>query len=71
MELVQPGTGATSKEPNASAVSKISAYAAQHGVLLLTAGTYGSVLRFLPSLAVTDALIADALSVIDDAIAAL
>jgi 4-aminobutyrate aminotransferase/(S)-3-amino-2-methylpropionate transaminase len=71
MELVQPGTGATSKEPNAAAVSKISAYAAQHGVLLLTAGTYGSVLRFLPSLAVTDALIADALSVIDDAIAAL
>ncbi|HZK58400.1 MAG TPA: 4-aminobutyrate--2-oxoglutarate transaminase [Cryobacterium sp.] len=71
IELVQPGTGNTSKEPNADAVSKISAYAAQHGVLLLTAGTYGNVLRFLPSLAVTDALIADALSVIDDAIAAL
>jgi 4-aminobutyrate aminotransferase/(S)-3-amino-2-methylpropionate transaminase len=71
IELVQPGTGTTSKEPNADAVSKISAYAAQHGVLLLTAGTYGNVLRFLPSLAVTDALIADALAVIDDAIAAL
>jgi len=71
IELVQPGTGDTTKEPNAAAVSKISAYAAQHGVLLLTAGTYGNVLRFLPSLAVTDALLADALSVIDDAIAAL
>ncbi len=71
IELVQPGTGNTTKEPNAPAVSKISAYAAQHGVLLLTAGTYGNVLRFLPSLAVTDALLADALSVIDDAIAAL
>ncbi|SDK05919.1 4-aminobutyrate--2-oxoglutarate transaminase [Cryobacterium sp. Sr8] len=71
IELVQPGTGDTTKEPNAPAVSKISAYAAQHGVLLLTAGTYGNVLRFLPSLAVTDALLADALSVIDDAIAAL
>ncbi|TFB47623.1 4-aminobutyrate--2-oxoglutarate transaminase [Cryobacterium tagatosivorans] len=71
IELVQPGTGNTTKEPNAAAVSAISAYAAQHGVLLLTAGTYGNVLRFLPSLAVTDALLADALSVIDDAIAAL
>jgi 4-aminobutyrate aminotransferase / (S)-3-amino-2-methylpropionate transaminase / 5-aminovalerate transaminase len=71
IELVQPGTGATTKEPNAAAVSSIAAYAAQHGVLLLTAGTYGNVLRFLPSLALSDALIVDALSVIDDAIAAL
>ncbi|MEO6200745.1 MAG: 4-aminobutyrate--2-oxoglutarate transaminase [Cryobacterium sp.] len=71
IELVQPGTGGTTKEPNAGAVSAISAYAAQHGVLLLTAGTYGNVLRFLPSLAVTDALLADALAVIDDAISAL
>jgi len=71
IELVQPGTGDTTKAPNAPAVSSISAYAAQHGVLLLTAGTYGNVLRFLPSLAVSDALLNDALSVIDDAIAAL
>jgi 4-aminobutyrate aminotransferase/(S)-3-amino-2-methylpropionate transaminase len=71
IELVQPGTGDTTKEPNAAAVASISAYAAQHGVLLLTAGTYGNVLRFLPSLALSDELIEDALSVIADAIAAL
>jgi 4-aminobutyrate aminotransferase/(S)-3-amino-2-methylpropionate transaminase len=71
IELVQPGTGDTTKEPNAAAVTAIAAYAAQHGVLLLTAGTYGNVLRFLPSLALSDELIADALSVITDAIAAL
>ncbi len=71
IELVQPGTGSTTKEPNAAAVSSIAAYAAQHGVLVLTAGTYGNVLRFLPSLAVTDELIADAVSVLDDAFAAL
>lgn len=71
VEFVQPGTADTTKEPNAAAVSRISAHAAQHGVLLLTAGTDGNVLRFLPSLAVTDVLIADAISVIDDAIAAL
>ncbi len=71
IELVQPGTGDSSKLANAAAVSHIVSYAAQRGVLLLSAGTYGSVLRFLPSLAVSDALIADALSVIDDAIAEL
>jgi 4-aminobutyrate aminotransferase/(S)-3-amino-2-methylpropionate transaminase len=71
IELVQPGTGNTTKEPNPPAVTAIAEYAAQHGVLLLTAGTYGNVLRFLPSLALSDDLIADALSVISDAVAAL
>ena len=58
-------------EPNAAAVSAIAAYAAQHGVIVLTAGTYGNVLRFLPSLAISDALLLDALGVLDDAFAAL
>jgi 4-aminobutyrate aminotransferase/(S)-3-amino-2-methylpropionate transaminase len=67
MEFVKEGT----TEPNAGAVTSIAAHAAQQGVLVLTAGTYGNVLRFLPSLAITDELIADALGVIDEAIAAL
>ncbi|KQO99566.1 4-aminobutyrate--2-oxoglutarate transaminase [Leifsonia sp. Leaf264] len=71
IELVQPGTGTTTKEPNAAAVNAITAYAAQHGVLFLSAGTYGNVLRFLPSLAVSDELIADGLAVLDDAFAQL
>ncbi|MFC6357364.1 4-aminobutyrate--2-oxoglutarate transaminase [Luethyella okanaganae] len=71
IELVQPGTRGTTKVPNAAAVTHIANFAAERGVLLLTAGTYGNVLRFLPSLAVTDELIADGLSVIDEAFAAL
>ncbi|GAA1944597.1 4-aminobutyrate--2-oxoglutarate transaminase [Agromyces allii] len=71
IELVQPGTRDTTKAPNAEAVTALVAYAAQHGVLLLNAGTFGNVLRFLPSLAVTDALIDDALRVLDDGFAAL
>ena len=71
IELVQPGTGATTKAPNAEAVSAIVAYAAQRGVLVLNAGTYGNVLRFLPSLAISDALLEDALGVIDEAFASL
>jgi 4-aminobutyrate aminotransferase/(S)-3-amino-2-methylpropionate transaminase len=71
IELVQPGTGDTTKEPNQAAVTAIAKFAAKNGVLLLTAGTYGNVLRFLPSLAVSDELIVDAMSVIDDALASL
>jgi 4-aminobutyrate aminotransferase/(S)-3-amino-2-methylpropionate transaminase len=67
IELVKPGT----HEPNADAVNAISAYAAQHGVLVLTAGTYGNVLRFLPSLSITDELLRDAISVLDEALASL
>ena len=71
IELVKPGTASTTKEPNPAAVSAIAAFAAEQGLLVLTAGTWGNVLRFLPSLAVSDALIADAVSVLDDAFAAL
>ncbi|MGR0320103.1 4-aminobutyrate--2-oxoglutarate transaminase [Agromyces sp. ZXT2-3] len=71
IELVESGTADTTKAPNAAAVSAIVAFAAQQGVLFLSAGTWGNVLRFLPSLRMTDELIADALGVLDDAFAAL
>ena len=67
IELVQPGT----TEPNAAAVSFLADYAAQHGVLILTAGTYGNVLRFLPSLAISDELLLEALGVLADGFAQL
>ncbi len=67
IELVQPGT----RDPNPAAVSAITAYAAQHGVLLLSAGTYGNVVRFLPSLAISDDLLHEAVTVLDEALATL
>lgn len=71
VEFVQAGTGATTKQPNAAAVSAISTYAFQHGLILLTAGTNGNVIRFLPSLVISDAQLLDAISVIEDALATL
>ncbi|MCM3656669.1 4-aminobutyrate--2-oxoglutarate transaminase [Agromyces mediolanus] len=71
IELVRPGTRDTTKEPYPEAVATLIAHAAQQGVLLLNAGTYGNVLRFLPSLAVTDELIADALGVLESGLATL
>lgn len=67
IELVHPGT----KDPYPEAITKIVAFGAQHGLLLLSAGTYGNVLRFLPSVKTSDALLEDALSVLDEAFATL
>ncbi|HEU5222747.1 MAG TPA: 4-aminobutyrate--2-oxoglutarate transaminase [Candidatus Lumbricidophila sp.] len=71
IELVQPGTGATTKQAYPDAVAKIIAFAAQQGVLFLSAGTYYNVLRFLPSLVMTDAQIDEGLAVLDAALATL
>jgi 4-aminobutyrate aminotransferase/(S)-3-amino-2-methylpropionate transaminase len=71
IELVRPGTRDTTKEPYPEAVAALIAHAAEQGVLLLSAGTYGNVLRFLPSLAVTDELIEDALGVLESGLATL
>lgn len=67
VELIVPG----SREPNHQAVAAISGYCLRNGVLLLTAGTFGNVIRFLPPLSISDSLIDEALSVLRDAFAAL
>ncbi|WP_260406569.1 4-aminobutyrate--2-oxoglutarate transaminase [Microbacterium sp. G2-8] len=59
-EFVDPTTG----EPDASLVAQLAAACAQQGVLVLTCGTYGNVIRFLPPLAIGDELLDDALDVI-------
>lgn len=64
-ELTEPGTTI----PLAGLATEIAAHAASRGVLLLTAGSFGNVIRFLPSLAVSDENIAFALEVIAEALA--
>lgn len=68
MEFVKPGTGATTKEPNAEATKEIAAACLQEGVIILTCGTYGNVVRLLPPLVIGDELLADALDVLEAAI---
>ena len=67
IELVEPGT----KNPNTAAMGAVVKYCQSQGVLVLTAGTYSNVVRFLPPLVITDALLKDALNVLDDAFASL
>ncbi|MET1155520.1 4-aminobutyrate--2-oxoglutarate transaminase [Arthrobacter sp.] len=68
MEFVKPGTSATTKEPNAEATKEIAAACLQEGVIILTCGTYGNVVRLLPPLVIGDELLADALDVLEAAI---
>ncbi len=57
--------------PAADAVKAVQQYALHQGVLFLSAGTFGNVLRFLPSVVMSDELLLDAVSVLDDALGSL
>ena len=63
IEVTKPGT----LEPDAELVQRVIDYGAKNGVLLLSAGVYNQAIRFLPSLKMTDELITDVLSVLDEA----
>ncbi len=67
IEIVIPG----SKDPNPAAMASVIKFCQAQGVLILTAGTYGNVIRFLPPLVISDELLVDALGVLDQAFAAL
>jgi len=58
------------KEPlPADAMNAIANRCLQDGVIVLTAGTYGNVVRLLPPLTIDDALLEDGLQVLDGALA--
>ena len=63
VELVQPG----STEPNAALAGQIAKSCHAAGVVVLTAGTYGNVLRFLPPLVIGHHLLSEGLDVIEQA----
>jgi 4-aminobutyrate aminotransferase/(S)-3-amino-2-methylpropionate transaminase len=67
IELVVPGT----IEPNGAALAKVLKYCTANGVFILSAGTFGNVIRFLPPLVITNELLTDALGVLDEAFATL
>jgi 4-aminobutyrate aminotransferase / (S)-3-amino-2-methylpropionate transaminase / 5-aminovalerate transaminase len=64
IEIVKPGT--TTPDPDVT--TKIVKSCHAEGVLVLTAGTYGNVLRFLPPLVISDELLNEGLDVLEKAI---
>lgn len=67
VELVKPGT----KEPDAVSAAALARACHAAGVVVLTAGTYGNVLRFLPPLVIPEELLVEGLDVLEDAFAGL
>jgi 4-aminobutyrate aminotransferase/(S)-3-amino-2-methylpropionate transaminase len=59
--------GADGHTPDAVRAGSISAYCHSHGVLTLTCGTYGNVLRFLPPLVIPEHLLTEAFDVVTEA----
>ncbi|MBX3261696.1 MAG: 4-aminobutyrate--2-oxoglutarate transaminase [Labilithrix sp.] len=67
IELVEPGA----LRPNPPAARAAVAAALRAGVVALTCGTHGNVIRLLPPLVISDELLADGLSVLEDALRAV
>jgi 4-aminobutyrate aminotransferase/(S)-3-amino-2-methylpropionate transaminase len=60
VELVKPGT----LTPDPELTSLVAAAAHKEGLVVLTCGTYGNVLRFLPPLSMPDHLLDEGLDVL-------
>ncbi|MFI2263417.1 4-aminobutyrate--2-oxoglutarate transaminase [Streptomyces tubercidicus] len=67
IELVKSG----SKEPNPEATGALATACHQEGLLVLTTGTYGNVLRFLPPLVIGEDLLNEGLDILEGAFATL
>ncbi|MDR2998013.1 MAG: aminotransferase class III-fold pyridoxal phosphate-dependent enzyme, partial [Microbacterium sp.] len=65
-EFVDPATGA----PDAALTAKVAKAAIAEGVIVLTCGTFGNVIRFLPPLSIGDDLLNEGLDVVAAALAA-
>ncbi|WP_312856404.1 aminotransferase class III-fold pyridoxal phosphate-dependent enzyme [Nocardioides pelophilus] len=65
VELVHPGT----TDPDPALAQRIAAAAHAEGVVVLTCGTWGNVLRLLPPLSIPDHLLAEGLDVLAKALA--
>ncbi|MCY9785469.1 4-aminobutyrate--2-oxoglutarate transaminase [Nocardiopsis sp. EMB25] len=59
------------KTPNPEALGKVLSHAHKQGLILLSAGTYGNVIRMLPPLVISDELLNEGLDILDEAFARL
>ncbi|WAX77677.1 4-aminobutyrate--2-oxoglutarate transaminase [Streptomyces sp. KMM 9044] len=66
IELVEDRT---TKEPNAKTTAALAKACRQEGLLVLTCGTYGNVLRFLPPLVIGEDLLNEGLDILEQAFA--
>ena len=69
IELVSPGTtsSAGGPAPDAATTQAVAKACHEAGLVVLTCGTYGNVLRFLPPLVITDDHLSKGLDILEDA----
>jgi len=67
MLAVEIVAGRADHTPDAALTAEISRYCHSRGLVTLTAGTYGNVLRFLPPLTISDELLHEGLDILDEA----
>jgi 4-aminobutyrate aminotransferase/(S)-3-amino-2-methylpropionate transaminase len=67
IEFVRPGTA----EPDAEAARRVARDCYAQGVVVLTCGTFGNVVRLLPPLVIDDALLNQGLDVLEAAVETL
>jgi 4-aminobutyrate aminotransferase/(S)-3-amino-2-methylpropionate transaminase len=65
VELVREGT----KEPDPELTAQVAKRCHERGLLVLTTGTYGNVLRFLPPLVIPEDLLNEGLDILEEAFA--
>jgi 4-aminobutyrate aminotransferase / (S)-3-amino-2-methylpropionate transaminase / 5-aminovalerate transaminase len=64
-EFVDPVTG----KPDGALAKAVAAHAHQNGVVALTCGTWGNIIRFLPPLSISDELLDEALTIVAEGLA--
>ena len=67
IELTRPGT----LDPDPATTAAVAAFCHAHGLVVLTCGTFGNVLRFLPPLVIGEDLLEEGLGILEDAFASL
>lgn len=71
MVAIELVTDREAKTPAAAETKKLVSYCFEHGLIVLSCGTYGNVLRFLMPLVITDEQLAKGLGIVEDGLAAI
>ncbi|MGM0570164.1 4-aminobutyrate--2-oxoglutarate transaminase [Marinobacter sp.] len=71
MAAIELVTDKQSCEPRADLAAKVTAYAKEHGLILLSCGLYGNTIRFLMPVTIEDEVLEEGLQIVEDALASL
>ncbi|MFC4258219.1 4-aminobutyrate--2-oxoglutarate transaminase [Marinobacter lacisalsi] len=71
MAAIELVTDKQSREPRADLAAKVTAYAKEHGLILLSCGLYGNTIRFLMPVTIEDDVLEEGMQIVEDALASL